>query len=158
MPLMWLWLLANSLDATAKIRSKIHRARRECKEDSRKWYDIGRTTSGEDAMMGRDHRKLTSGLPQLTWLRRGGLVVAALGSVLLALTGSLPVGQAADSAPPRYRIQWAPCPGLATTQCGTLRVPVDWSQPRGEQLSIAVARHPASDPGHRIGTLFFNPG
>jgi hypothetical protein len=76
-------------------------------------------------MMGRDHRKLTSGLAQMTRLPRGGLVVAVLGSVLLALTGSLPVGQAADSTPPRYRIQWAPCPGSTTTQCGTLQVPVD---------------------------------
>ena len=109
-------------------------------------------------MMRRDHRKLTSGLPPMNWLRRAGLVVAALGSVLVVLTGSLPVGQAAGSAPPRYRIQWAPCPGSATTQCGTLQVPVDWSQPGGAKISIAVARHHASDPGRRIGTLFFNPG
>ena len=109
-------------------------------------------------MMGRDHRKLTSGLAQMSWLRRGGLVVAVLGSVLVALTGSLPVGQAADSTAPRYRIQWAPCPGSTTAQCGTLQVPVDWSRPRGAKLSLAVARHPASDPDHRIGTLFFNPG
>ena len=97
-------------------------------------------------MMGRDHRKLTSGLPRMNWLRRGGLVVAVLGSVLLALTGSLPVGQAADSAPPRYRIQWAPCPGSATAQCGTLRVPADWSHPRGRKINLAVARRPADDP------------
>lgn len=56
-------------------------------------------------MMGRDHRTLTSGLAQMHRLRRGGLVVAVLGSVLVALTGSLPVGQAADATAPRYRIQ-----------------------------------------------------
>lgn len=88
----------------------------------------------------------------------GGLFAAALSTALLATTGSLPVGPAAAAAPPQYRIEWAPCPGSATTQCGTLQVPVDWSQPGGATIGVAVARHPASDPGRRIGTLFFNPG
>jgi pimeloyl-ACP methyl ester carboxylesterase len=39
-----------------------------------------------------------------------------------------------------------------------LRVPADWSQRGGQKISVAVARHPADDPGRRIGTLFFNPG
>lgn len=89
---------------------------------------------------------------------RAGLFAAALSTALLAITGSLPVGPAAAAAPPQYRIEWAPCPGSTTTQCGTLQVPVDWSQPRGAKIGVAVARHPASDPGRRIGTLFFNPG
>jgi pimeloyl-ACP methyl ester carboxylesterase len=57
-----------------------------------------------------------------------------------------------------YSIAWAPCPGSAVTQCGTLRVPADWSHPHGPKINVAVARHPADDPAHRIGTLFFNPG
>ncbi|GAB3403132.1 alpha/beta hydrolase [Flindersiella endophytica] len=43
-------------------------------------------------------------------------------------------------------------------RCGTLRVPVDWSRPNGAKIDVAVARRPADDPAHRIGTLFFNPG
>lgn len=43
-------------------------------------------------------------------------------------------------------------------RCGTLRVPADWSRPKGPKIDVAVARRPADDPAHRIGTLFFNPG
>jgi pimeloyl-ACP methyl ester carboxylesterase len=55
-------------------------------------------------------------------------------------------------------VDWAPCPQFPGTQCGTLRVPVDWSKPRGPQTTVAVARRPADDPRGRVGTLFFNPG
>jgi len=37
-------------------------------------------------------------------------------------------------------------------------VPLDWSRPNGKQISLAVIRRPASDPGRRIGSMFFNPG
>ena len=47
---------------------------------------------------------------------------------------------------------------MAVAQCGTLRVPADWSHPKGRKINVAVARRPADDPAHRIGTLFFNPG
>jgi pimeloyl-ACP methyl ester carboxylesterase len=39
-----------------------------------------------------------------------------------------------------------------------LSVPVDWSHPSTANITVAVARRPADDPEHRIGTLFFNPG
>ena len=42
--------------------------------------------------------------------------------------------------------------------CGTLHVPLDWSHPHGEQISLSAVRRPADDPAHKIGTLFFNPG
>jgi pimeloyl-ACP methyl ester carboxylesterase len=37
-------------------------------------------------------------------------------------------------------------------------VPLDYRHPRGPTIHLAVIRHRATDPGHRIGTLFFNPG
>jgi pimeloyl-ACP methyl ester carboxylesterase len=37
-------------------------------------------------------------------------------------------------------------------------VPLDWAHPHGRTISLAVMRHLASDPGHRIGSLFVNPG
>jgi pimeloyl-ACP methyl ester carboxylesterase len=43
-------------------------------------------------------------------------------------------------------------------QCATLSVPDDWSQPGGPQVALAVSRHPASDPRHRLGTLVVNFG
>jgi pimeloyl-ACP methyl ester carboxylesterase len=65
---------------------------------------------------------------------------------------------AATARPPNVHIAWTPCPNAPTKQCGAMRVPVDWSKPRGEQMTVAVARRPADDQARRIGTLFFNAG
>ncbi len=53
-------------------------------------------------------------------------------------------------------LDWQPCSGDAEAQCAFLEVPLDWSQPRGQQISLAVARYAAS--GERTGALFANPG
>jgi pimeloyl-ACP methyl ester carboxylesterase len=37
-------------------------------------------------------------------------------------------------------------------------VPLDWDRPGGRKIDLSVIRHPASDPGQRIGTMFVNPG
>ena len=37
-------------------------------------------------------------------------------------------------------------------------MPLDYRRPRGRTIYLAVIRHRADDPAHRIGTLFFNPG
>jgi hypothetical protein len=81
--------------------------------------------------------------------------VASLASILLI------VGGAQASAAPgqtRFKIAWSACEKSPQTQCGTLKVPLDWSKPSGPTISLAVARRPAKDPQHRVGTLFFNPG
>ncbi len=43
-------------------------------------------------------------------------------------------------------------------QCARIRVPLDWDDPGGRTISLAVIRHFASKPDQRIGTLFINPG
>ncbi|WP_034649093.1 alpha/beta hydrolase [Cellulomonas sp. HZM] len=50
-------------------------------------------------------------------------------------------------------IEWKKCD---EGQCGTLRVPVDYDDPSGPSMQLAVARHQAS--GDRIGSLLVNPG
>lgn len=85
----------------------------------------------------------------------GLLLVAALGTGVLSSTA---VVSAEQSATPRYTIDFTKCPGSAVAQCGTLTVPADWSHPMGRKITLAVARRPADDPAHRLGTLFFNPG
>jgi len=53
-------------------------------------------------------------------------------------------------------IVWSPCgTGL---QCGTVTVPLDYAQPLGPSIAVAVARHPAEDPAARIGSVVINPG
>ena len=39
-----------------------------------------------------------------------------------------------------------------------MHVPLDYSNPQGPQISLALARLPASNPSERIGSLLTNPG
>ena len=53
-------------------------------------------------------------------------------------------------------IDWEPCePGF---ECAKVPVPLDWSDPTGEQIELAVIRYPATKPDERIGSMFVNPG
>ena len=70
-------------------------------------------------------------------------------------------GYAADNgaAASGPRIAWSKCfAAMGEFQCGTVQVPLDYDQPQGASISIAVVRQPATDPAHRIGSLFLNPG
>lgn len=42
--------------------------------------------------------------------------------------------------------------------CATVRVPLDYADPGGAEVPLAVARKPASGPGERLGSLLLNPG
>jgi pimeloyl-ACP methyl ester carboxylesterase len=54
------------------------------------------------------------------------------------------------------QISWAACgPQL---ECASVPVPLDWAHPNGPAITLAVARHLASHPEQRIGSLFVNPG
>jgi pimeloyl-ACP methyl ester carboxylesterase len=90
--------------------------------------------------------------------RRARLMSAgAVGAVAAATLILAPTARATApaSAP---TIAWTPCEGSTVAQCGTLKVPVDWANPHGAQIAVGVARRPAGDPAHKIGTLFYNPG
>jgi pimeloyl-ACP methyl ester carboxylesterase len=71
------------------------------------------------------------------------LLVAALG-------GSCAPAAAAVTSPSL----WQPCADNTTVSCGTLSLPVDWSQPGGQRFDMAVARRPAANP---VGTLVYLP-
>ncbi|HUY63577.1 MAG TPA: alpha/beta hydrolase, partial [Acidimicrobiales bacterium] len=43
-------------------------------------------------------------------------------------------------------------------QCGSLDVPLDYAEPAGPQIELALIRHPALDPAARIGSIVINPG
>jgi pimeloyl-ACP methyl ester carboxylesterase len=79
------------------------------------------------------------------------LASAALG-VLLALPSAAPAGVRVPT------LDWAPCPDQERFDCATARVPLDYRNPGGSQIRLAVIRHRATKPSRRIGTAFFNPG
>ncbi|BCJ57562.1 alpha/beta hydrolase [Micromonospora endophytica] len=55
-------------------------------------------------------------------------------------------------------VQWVPCEQDASALCGTLEVPVDWADPDGPTIDLALAKRPATDPEARRGSLVVNPG
>ena len=51
------------------------------------------------------------------------------------------------------------CPAQDAPQQSTyVVVPLDDDRLKGKQITLALARLPAGDPGRRIGSLFLNPG
>jgi pimeloyl-ACP methyl ester carboxylesterase len=67
------------------------------------------------------------------------------------------LGRTAAASP--TKIAWSKCfAQLGPFQCGTLQVPLDYDNPKGATISLAVTRLPATDPAHGIGSLFLNPG
>lgn len=53
------------------------------------------------------------------------------------------------------RLEWRAC---GRAQCTTLKVPMDYAQPNGKELSLAVLRVPAQKESERVGSLIVNPG
>jgi pimeloyl-ACP methyl ester carboxylesterase len=74
-----------------------------------------------------------------------------------ASTTAAPVGAAGARAPaPVVPTGWTACGG--GLQCTTVAVPLDYGNPSGPQIGIAVQRRLARDQAHRIGSLVLNPG
>src|SRR5262245_40379670 len=82
-------------------------------------------------------------------------LAAAVAALVLASVG----GACADTASTRIRhertgtIDWSPC---GNVECGNTSVPLDHAHPDGRNITLALARLPAS--GKRIGVLLANPG
>jgi pimeloyl-ACP methyl ester carboxylesterase len=94
-----------------------------------------------------------------SWRGRAGVLVAA---VVVAAGG---LAQVAVPAAPASATQPAPAvPVVAWKgcgdgfQCATVRVPLDYGDPAGATISLALTKLPAGSPTRRIGSLFLNPG
>ena len=96
-------------------------------------------------------------------------VVAAVTAVALLLSGctsiflppkvtSSPTNEtvASDLAPYYHQVlTWTSCgDGM---QCTKAKAPLDWSNPSGANISLALIRHVATN-GHPLGSLLVNPG
>jgi pimeloyl-ACP methyl ester carboxylesterase len=119
--------------------------------------------TGRGAAAVRD-RQPTSRLPAAAarFLRPAAVVAAAglLATALAPLTASASASRPSAAwrlgVPPVPVPRWRSCDG--GFQCATARVPLDYRDPRGAAISIAMMRHRATSPAHRIGSLFFNSG
>lgn len=80
------------------------------------------------------------------------VLVAAL-AVPAAVAATATTTAAAAQVPV---LDWTSCFG--GFQCATAQVPLNYQDPDGTKISIAVIRHRATDPAKSLGTLFINGG
>lgn len=89
-------------------------------------------------------------------LALGGAAVLGIG----LLTGPTASTVQADAQPTADTIEWTSCYGSIglSLDCALVDVPLDYDDPDGEQIELAMVRRPATDQANRIGSLFLNPG
>jgi len=107
-------------------------------------------------------------------LKTHRLLTAALAGIVLSASAALPAlavsagsdhaGSGHTSKEESHRVDAVPTPQLAWStcydyaECATVQLPLDYDQPDGATIDIAVLRVKAKDQQHKIGSLFLNPG
>ena len=102
-----------------------------------------------------------------------GVGAGAVPAAALPAAGSAPAAAAAKAAVPKglesfygQKVEWYDCVATAGVeksaektgfQCAKVTVPLDYSQPDGQTIEIAMKKHLATG-SVRQGTLFMNPG
>ena len=91
-------------------------------------------------------------------LRRPAVGLGAIVLAVFALIGSPSVAGAhpAPAVTAAGSISWSDCGN--GFQCGKLTVPIDYQNPNGAKIDLALQRLPARNPSSRIGSLLVNPG
>ena len=56
------------------------------------------------------------------------------------------------------KLAWSECVDHADDQCATMKVPLDYADPSGESIELALLRVPAKDQASKVGSLVVNPG
>lgn len=74
--------------------------------------------------------------------------------------GFLVLGSSALAQSQSVPLSWGTCPFVAdsSVQCTSISVPLDYENPGGAKISIAVSRRKAAVPSQRRGVLLLNPG
>ncbi|MGW3287998.1 alpha/beta hydrolase, partial [Streptomyces sp. NPDC001002] len=93
------------------------------------------------------------------------LALAATAVAAVAMPGASAATPDTVTATPGA-LRWGPCPQRAEPrnadaprlECATLDVPLDYRDPDGRQIELAVSRLASKDPAKRRGVLLTNPG
>ncbi|MFD8694856.1 alpha/beta hydrolase [Kitasatospora purpeofusca] len=95
-------------------------------------------------------------------MHRRALSLALVGTaVALVVHPGTPTATANTAAAAPRSLDWGPCPKEAESpllECTTLDVPLDYRDPDGRRIEIAVSRMASKDPAKRRGVLLTNPG
>lgn len=91
------------------------------------------------------------------------LRIAGTAAVALAIAGTSVQamaaqtnGTASQDTPPVPSLSWSDCQG--GFECASADVPLDYREPQGRTITLAVIRKKATDQAKRKGTLFMQPG
>ena len=104
-------------------------------------------------------------MPQSIWNNKAStprMWIALLGLMTAAVAVSAQALPRPATSP--TSLQWGACPpppsGIPASgmQCTTVSVPLDYYNPTGTQINIAISRIAAADPSSRRGVLLVNPG
>jgi pimeloyl-ACP methyl ester carboxylesterase len=78
----------------------------------------------------------------------------------LTVGALLALAPGASAARQGSALQWKSCgsDAAANVQCADYKVPRDYGSPAGPKFTLRIARSPATDQQHRIGSLFMNFG
>ena len=90
-----------------------------------------------------------------TLIAAAGLTTAGCGQATATTPGAETTAMRV-SAPTVPVLSWKPCDG--GFQCATAHVPLNYRDPRGAHINVAVISHRAIGPGRNLGWLFFNGG
>ncbi|MFJ9773080.1 alpha/beta hydrolase [Kitasatospora sp. NPDC101157] len=86
---------------------------------------------------------------------------AATVAAALAVSALTALPAVADQGHPRRdHLDWTACQGEVDPrqQCATVTVPLDYNDPDGQQITLAISRIPSAKPGLRHGVLLTVPG
>lgn len=94
-----------------------------------------------------------------TGLAAAGLLVSGCTSGGSSSGGTSPESGAPTDLKDFYgqKLDWRGC-GVPDFQCATMRAPLDYDEPNGKEIKLAVSRKKATGPGKRLGSLQVNPG
>jgi len=89
------------------------------------------------------------------------LAIAVTAVAAIAIPGVPAVATPDTAATTPDTVQWGPCPEKVAAprlECSTLDVPLDYRDPDGRQIEIAISRLVSKEPSKRRGVLLTNPG
>ena len=96
-----------------------------------------------------------AGVTVLSFFRGDGNASTTAPAAPPSATGTLPATPPALARFYDQTIDWTGCGGA---ECGLLEVPLDYADPAGKAIALAVLRVPATDRAKRVGQLVVNPG
>ena len=132
--------------------------------------DKGRRSGGTG---GIGRRRVSAGVLAVVTGVCLGVGAGVVPAAAAPASGPAPAAAATKAAVPKglesfygQKVEWYDCVSTAGVeksaektgfQCAKVKVPLDYSQPGGQTIEIAMKKHPATGSA-RQGTLFMNPG